>query len=180
VENTTLQASYKFFLFIADVTKLARLSHPFDSAEVVKWRNLDSELARWRDLTRSSDASLALCYLAVQILLQTVNPDITATERIARVRSCLDAGLQRVPLVRVDSYPPVYLLWPLTILGAISVSVGERKIIQESVALVSSRKLGGQAAWVQKRLDRIWATSTPTSESSELSLVGLQILLGQG
>ncbi|KAL2793905.1 hypothetical protein BJX66DRAFT_217027 [Aspergillus keveii] len=180
VENTILQASYKFFLLIADVMKLARLSHPFDGAEVVKWRNLDSELERWRDLTRSSDASLALCYLAVQILLQTVNPDITPTERIARVRSLLDGGLHRVPLVRIDLYPPVYLLWPLTILGAISVSVGERKIIQECVALVASRKLGGQAAWVQKRLERIWVTSTPASESSELSLVGLQILLAQG
>ncbi|KAL3483594.1 fungal Zn binuclear cluster domain-containing protein [Aspergillus germanicus] len=179
VENTILHASYKFFLLIADVTKLSRLSLPLGSAEVVKWRSLDTELARWRILTRSSDASLALCYLAVQILLQTVNPDIMPTERIARIRSCLDGGLQRVPSVKVDSYPPVYLLWQLAILGAISVSVEDRTTIQESIALVSSRKLGGQAAWVQKRLERIWVTSTPTSESSEPNLVGLQILLNQ-
>jgi hypothetical protein len=179
VENAILQASYKFFLLIADVTKLSRLSRPFDSTEVVKWRSLDSELERWRDLTRSSDASLALYYLVVQILLYTMKTDITATERIARVRSCLDAGLQRVPLVRIDLCPPVYLLWPLTILGTISVSVDERKIIQESVAFVSARKLEGQAAWVQKRLERMWIITTPRSESSEPSLVALQILLNQ-
>ncbi|GKZ34582.1 hypothetical protein AbraIFM66950_004896 [Aspergillus brasiliensis] len=177
--QTVLQASYKFFLLIADVTKLARLSRPFDSAEVSKWRSLDRELSRWGHLIFSPDVSLALCYLAMQILLQKVNPIITASERIRRVHSCLAGGLQRVPALEIDFYPPVYLLWPVAIFGAVAVRLEHREAVRDIVASISAKKLGGHAGWVQKRLDRVWTAVDPVSES-EPSLAGLQLLLDQG
>ncbi|KAE8332674.1 hypothetical protein BDV39DRAFT_215750 [Aspergillus sergii] len=175
-----LQASYKFFLLIADVTKLSRLSRPLDSAEVLKWRNLDSELSRWIGLTCPDDISLKPCYLAIQILLQKTNPDITSLERTQRMRSFLEEALRRVPLSKIDSHPPEYLLWPVAILGAVAIRFEERKVLQDFIASIVARKLGGQGAWVQKRLDRIWKTASPESVSAELNLVGLQVLLDGG
>ncbi|KAL2815108.1 hypothetical protein BJX63DRAFT_169493 [Aspergillus granulosus] len=178
--ETVLQASYKFFLLIADVTKLARLSRPLDSTEIMKWRSLDCEVSRWTHLTRSADISLLLYYLAIQILLQKMNPNITSTERLQRALSCLEEGLQRVPLLKIDSYPPGYLLWPIAILGAIAVSLKARRIVRDSITSVSARKLDGQGAWVQKRLERIWRTASSESGFLDPNLVGLQLLLDHG
>lgn len=178
--ETVLQASYKFFLLIADVTKLSRLSRPLDSAEVAKWRSLSSKLSRWSHLICSADMSLALCYLALQILLQKVNPNITSSERVRRVHSCLAGGLQRVPALEIDIYPPVYLLWPVAVLGSVAIRPEEREVFQDVVASISAAKLGGHAAWVQKRLDRVWRIIGSAPEDPEASLVGLQLLLDQG
>ncbi|KAE8140203.1 fungal Zn binuclear cluster domain-containing protein [Aspergillus pseudotamarii] len=172
-----LQTSYKFFLLIADVTKLSRLSRPLNSREVTKWWGLDAELSRWIGLISSADISLGLCYLAIQILLQKVNPDITHLERTQRVRSFVEEAVWRVPLLNIESHPPEYLLWPVAILGAVTVRLEERKVLQDFIASVVARKLGGQGAWVQKRLDRIWRTVSPESMTSEPNLVGLQALL---
>ncbi|KAI3012798.1 transcriptional regulator family: Fungal Specific TF [Aspergillus niger] len=178
--ETVLQASYKFFLLIADVTKLSRLSRPLDSAEVAKWRSLNWELSRWSHLVCSADMSLALCYLALQILLHKANPNITSSERVRRVHSCLAGGLQRVPALEIDIYPPVYLLWPMAILGSVAVRLEEREVFRDVVASISAAKLGGHAAWVQTRLDRVWRIIGSAPEDPEASLVGLQLLLDQG
>ncbi|KAI2948431.1 transcriptional regulator family: Fungal Specific TF [Aspergillus niger] len=178
--ETVLQASYKFFLLIADVTKLSRLSRPLDSAEVAKWRSLNWELSRWSHLVCSADMSLALCYLALQILLHKVNPNITSSERVRRVHSCLAGGLQRVPALEIDIYLPVYLLWPMAILGSVAVRLEEREVFRDVVASISAAKLGGHAAWVQTRLDRVWRIIGSAPEDPEASLVGLQLLLDQG
>ncbi|XRM36616.1 hypothetical protein ABZX51_000110 [Aspergillus tubingensis] len=179
-EQTILQASYKFFLLIADVTKLSRLSRPLDSAEVTKWRSLDCELSRWSHLICSADMSLALCYLSLQILLQKVNPHITSSQRIQRVYSCLAGGLHRVPALEIDIYPPIYLLWPVAILGAVAIRLEEREVVRDIIASISAAKLGGHAAWVQKRLDRIWTAVSSAPEEPQVSLIGLQLLLDQG
>ncbi|KAI2840061.1 transcriptional regulator family: Fungal Specific TF [Aspergillus niger] len=178
--ETVLQASYKFFLLIADVTKLSRLSRPLDSAEVAKWRSLNWELSRWSHLVCSADMSLALCYLALQILLHKANPNITSSERVRRVHSCLAGGLQRVPALEIDIYPPVYLLWPMAILGSVAVRLEEMEVFRDVVASISAAKLGGHAAWVQTRLDRVWKTIGSAPEDPKASLVGLQLLLDQG
>lgn len=151
VEETILHASYKFYLLIADVTKLSRLSRPLDSAEFIRWQSLEHELLRWSHFKSCpTDISLELCYLAIQILLHKINPNATATERSRRMRLFLKEGLQRVPALNVDSYPAGYMLWPAAILGAVAESFEERKIIRNFLALISDRKGGGQGAWVQK------------------------------
>ncbi|KAI9038323.1 fungal Zn binuclear cluster domain-containing protein [Aspergillus affinis] len=176
-EETILQTSYGFFLLIADITRQSRLSRPLDRAEVLKWRSLDRELSRWIGLTSSADMTLGLCYLAVCILLQKTNPGITSAERSRRVRSCLEEGLPRLPLLNIECYPPVYLLWPVAILGAVAASLDERNIVQDCIGLVVAKKLGGQGAWVQKRLARIWKATSSAFTSPEPNLAGLQSLL---
>ncbi|KAH8431966.1 uncharacterized protein LDX57_009614 [Aspergillus melleus] len=176
-EETILQTSYRFFLLIADVTRQSRQSRPLEGAGVLRWRRLDRELRRWTGLTSSADMTLGLCYVAVCILLQKMNPDITSAERGRRVRSCLEEGLRRLPLLKIELYPSVYLLWPVAILGAVAARPDERNIVQDFISFVVARKLGGQGAWVQKRLERIWRTTSPASTSPEPNLAGLQSLL---
>lgn len=177
LEETVLQASYKLFLLIADITKLSRISRPLDSGETAKWRTLDSQLSRWSSLTGSSDISLGLLYVAVKILLHKMNPDTASIERTQRVRGYLEEGVRRIPLLNIDPHPPEYLLWPVAILGAVSVVPEDRKVLQDFISSIAARKLGGQAAWVRKRLYRIWRVANPTAGSSEPGLVGLQALL---
>lgn len=177
-----LQASYKFFLLLAEVTRLSRLSRPLESVEeVLKWRGVDHELSRWSGLTGCADISLGLVYLAAQILLQSMNPDITSSERTQRVGWCVEGGLQRIPLLKIESHPPEFLLWPAAILGAVSVNLEKRKFLQVFIAAIAAQKMGGQAAWVQKRLDRIWMAASPAALMSPgPRLAGLQILLDDG
>ena len=172
--QTILPVSYKFFLFIADATKLSRLSRPLDDAEIRTWRDLDRRLSHWTVLIHNSgtdDVSLELCYLAIRILLHKTNPNISPVERNLQISNCLQKGLKKIPLVHIHRHPPVYLLWPVAILGSVAVTDEERNVVRGFTSLLVASKQGGHAAWVQNRMDRIWALEL------EPGVVGLQFLL---
>lgn len=180
--QTILPVSYKFFLLISDVTKLSRLSWPLVDVEIRTWRDLEHQLSHWAVLIHNSadDVSLDLCYLAIQILLHKTNPDISSVERNLQISNCLQKGLTKIPLVDIHRHPPVYLLWPVAVLGSVAVTHEERNVVRNSTSLLVASKQGGHAAWVQNRMDRIWAL-TSRSISPDLGLepglVGLQFLL---
>ena len=179
--QTILPVSYKLFLLIADVTKLSRLSRLLDDVEIRTWRDLERELSHWAVLIHNSaDVSLELCYLAAQILLHKTNPEISLTERNLQITKYLQKGLTKIPLVDIHRHPPVYLLWPVAVLGSVAVTHEEKNAVRGFTSLLVVSKQGGHAAWVQNRMDRIWALNTRGISPDlglESGLVGLQFLL---
>ncbi|OQD79388.1 hypothetical protein PENANT_c052G11349 [Penicillium antarcticum] len=175
-----LHAPYKFFLLIADVTKLARISRALNVPETATWTRLQQQLSDWPQVLYTEDDLLAALYaFSVQTLLLKSNPEITYRERNQQARNCLDAGLKHVPFLNFDPHFPSYLLWPLAILGSLCTRSEEQKIVQNCTDLISTKKPGGQASWVQRRLKKIWSVTGRTNEadSDKCRLSGLQALL---
>ena len=77
----------------------------------------------------------------------------------------LQQGLLIVDALDVDRYLATYLLWPLAVLGSVSVNRGEQVIVEKKISALLCRKRQGLGVWVKNRLERIWASkgaSQPT------------------
>jgi hypothetical protein len=175
-----LYAPYKFFLLIADITKLARISRVLNDPEISTWTRIQQELCDWPRVLYTEDDLLAELYASsVQILLLKSNPNITYDEKCRQAKIYLEAGLKNVPSLNLDHHFPSYLLWPLAILGSACTTFEEQKTVQTCISLVSIKKPGGQASWVHKRLRNIWSVINKTHENdpAKRRLLGLQALV---
>ena len=148
-----LHASYKFFLLIADATKIARLCRPLTQSEIRKWDYLWHELyPRPEVLQAGEDSSQSLYTLCVLILVLKSNP-YAHFEDNDQAQTLLERALNYLSF-DLHRHFPGYTLWPLAVLGSLCIYFEERIIERDCVTLVSTIKPGGQAAWVQQRLDR--------------------------
>jgi hypothetical protein len=175
-----LYAPYKFFLLIADTTKLARISRVLNDPEILTWTRIQQELWDWPRVLDTDDELLAALYaFSVQILLLKSNPNITYDEKSRQAEVYLEAGLKHVPFLNPDHHFPIYILWPLAILGSACTTFEEQKPIQTCISLISIQKPGGHASWVHRRLRRIWSVVNKTNEDdpAKRRLLGLQALL---
>lgn len=173
-----LQTSYEFFLLIADATKLARIARPLVDTEIMLWCYIWQRLLHWRQLDHSHDRSLKLYFAALQILILKTAPGLSYREKSAQILESLRNGLEIVVSLEPEHYSPSYLLWPLAILGSVSILESEKDVVKAYIDLLIQSKRGGQAVWVQKRLDRVWDVTTRASfASSILRPQGLQMLL---
>lgn len=173
-----LQTSYEFFLLIADATKLARISRPLIDAEITLWYHIWTRLLKWDQVDHTEDPSLKLYFSALQILLLKKSPDLTQEEKSLQIHDCLRNGLQVIVSLEPNQYSPSYLLWPLAVLGATSISDEERNEVKSYIELLIQAKRGGQAVWVRRRLDRVWDISALYGGPfSTMRLRGLQTLL---
>ncbi|KAJ5621128.1 hypothetical protein N7510_005112 [Penicillium lagena] len=175
-----LHAPYRFFVLIADATKLARLSRPLERGERQNWRHLQDEFRQCVPLMRAEDEQSSTLYaLTLGILLLKKNPEISLREMSRRMGIYLGQGLEAMALADAEHYFTSFLLWPLAILGSIAVSSNEYQMVQNLLSLLINTRPGGQATWVQRRLQTIWTTTcSPDSENrEEQRLLGLQLLL---
>jgi hypothetical protein len=175
-----LHAPYRFFVLIADVTKLARLSRPLERDERQMWRHLQDEFRQCVPMMRTEDEQSSTLYtFTVQVLLLKKNPEISLREMNRQMSICLEQGLEAMALADAERYFTSFLLWPLAILGSIAVSSNEYQMVQDLLSLLVNTRPGGQATWVQRRLQTIWTTTrSPESENrEERRLLGLQLLL---
>jgi hypothetical protein len=175
-----LYAPYKFFLLIADTTKLARISRVLNDPEISTWTRIQQELGDWPRVLDTEDELLASLYaFSVHILLLKSNPNITYDEKSRQAEVYLEAGLKHVPFLSLDHHFPIYILWPLAILGSACTTFEEQKTIQTCIYLISIQKPGGHASWVHRRLRRIWSDVNKTNEDdlAKRRLLGLQTLL---
>jgi hypothetical protein len=174
-----LHVSYQFFLLIADATKLARLSRPLTLFEIRKWDCLWRDLSQWPEvLHEGEDSSQSLYALCVQILVLKSNP-YSHFDKSAQAHDLLNLGLTKLSSLNFHRHFPSYILWPLAVLGSLCTCFEEQNIVSDYVTLVTTTKPGGQAAWVQQRLDKVWAiiTQTPVNGPRKYQLLGLQVLL---
>lgn len=174
-----LQTSYEFFLLIADATKLARISRSLVDGEKMQWFHYWRELSRWKQIEHTNDLSIELYYGALQILLLKKAPNMSQHEKASHLSESLQRGLKTFGSLAPELYAPSYLLWPLAILGSISILEEERELIKSHINLLIQSRRGGQALWVQKRLDRVWSVtiSCESYSYSQMRLQGLQLLL---
>ncbi|KAJ5376602.1 fungal Zn binuclear cluster domain-containing protein [Penicillium cosmopolitanum] len=174
-----LQTSYDFFLSIADATKLARISRSLDDAEITLWCHTWLRLLQWDQVDHTDDVSLKLYFNALQILLLKTAPDLSNEEKALQISESLQHGLHIIVSLEPEEYAPSYLLWPLAILGSISILEKEKTAVKDYINLLIRSKRGGQAVWVLKRLNRVWnvAKFRTNCPPSAMRLEGLQILL---
>jgi hypothetical protein len=174
-----LHVSYEFFLLIADATKLARLHRPLKLGEIEKWDCLWHHLSQWHEvLQEGEDSSQSLYTLCVQILVLKSNPYLH-TEKAGQALIFLKHGLRKLSTFDFNRHFPSYALWPLALLGSLCIGLEEQDLVRKYVNLVYTTKPGGQAAWVQQRLEKIWAGMMLSSTRSlrKSGLLGLQVLL---
>lgn len=174
-----LQTSYEFFLLIADATKLARISRVLVDEERTLFGHIWGRMLQWNHVDNTDDASLKLYFDALQILLLKSDPRLSNQDKTLRVYESLQHGLHIIPSLETEQYSPSYLLWPLAILGSISIFEEELGVIRNSINLLIQEKRGGQAVWVLKRLNRVWNVTAFCANCpySEIRLQGLQLLL---
>lgn len=169
-----LDGSYKFFLLIADVTRLARIARSLNQTEVQTWMQLQVDVSRWEtgyELCHSS----TLYMLAMRILLLKVDPNSSAVEVMEQMQALLRQGLQIVEALDVHQFLIGYLLWPLAVLGSISVNRGEQAIIDKKISSLLCRTRQGLAVRVKYRLGQIWVYKEGTP--STVMIMRLQMLM---
>lgn len=175
-----LYVSYKFFLLLADATKLARIQRVLYDSEIANWKELQQNLWDWIPTTiADEDPSRRLYVIAVQILLLKTDPDLSHCQMDQRIGELLKKSLSIVPLVERSRYFISYLLWPLSVIGSVAIFEDEWKLVRESIEALTISRSGGQAAWVLKRLDIIQSVcSGPNgSHSNHERKFGLELLL---
>jgi hypothetical protein len=175
-----LHVSYKFFLLLADATKLARLQRPLHDREISNWRQLQQDLWGWiPTVIVDTDPSRRLYVVAVQILLLKTDPDLSHYEIDRRIGELLKESLSIIPSVERSRYFTSFLLWPLSIFGCVATLNDEWKIVREFIQELTISRSGGQAAWVLKRLDNIRSIcgGCNSSHSNPQRKFGLELLL---
>ncbi|KAJ5688835.1 fungal Zn binuclear cluster domain-containing protein [Penicillium macrosclerotiorum] len=175
-----LHVPYKFFILIADITKLARISYALNDSEIFKWNQLNHQFRYWADCMRASEEVVeTLFVLAMEILLSKMNPFLFPEEIERVIEACFEQASQLIPLLDTSSHFTSFLLWPLTILGAVAYRPCEKDLMQKSISHLTTAQSGGQAVWVLRRLQNIWPCErdSETGDCRRYRTMGLQALL---
>ncbi|KAJ5737854.1 fungal Zn binuclear cluster domain-containing protein [Penicillium malachiteum] len=174
-----LHVSYKFFLLVADATKLARKTVALTSNEICEWVQLQEQSSKCvAAMARSQDQCTVLYALALRTLLLKSQPDITLDLFNDGIDTCIRESNKIKPHIDASPYFTSFLLWPLAILGSVSTLSSEIKVARNFICLLGESRLGGQAHWVLRRLETIWSwTSTVQPSSADWRVAGLQSLL---
>ena len=174
VPHYVLEESYPFFVMIAEITRLARLSRPLFSVERQIWTHLQSEILQYRRTGAMDDLMKSLYVYTAQILLLKADYSRTATQRTIEMSSLCQQGMSILKTLDVQRYLIGYSLWPVTILGAIAVTEHEQRLIENTID-PWARKGRGQAVRLRGRLRTIWAT--PQGDEETLLLRRLHMLM---
>lgn len=180
-----LDRSYTFFLLIADITRLARNSRALSFMECVQWCGLQDELANWETIIHHNEQdhywnhSGVLCALAARILLLKADPGMSTDEAVSEMQKHLEVGLKLLASLDTDRVFTNYYLWPLTIMGSISVKPSDQQVIRANMTRLGVSRPVGQAIWALKRLERVWKCTldSPEPRDTRRTLQGLQLLL---
>lgn len=169
-----LEESYQFFVMIAEVTHLARLSRPLSLVERQTWTRLQFELLQYRLTGVMDDHMKSLYVYTAQILLLKADYTRTVTQRTIEMSALCQQGMSTLKTLDVQRYLIGYSLWPVTVLGAIAVTEHEQRLIENMID-PWARKGHGQAVRLRGRLRTIWAT--PEGDQNTISLRRLHLLM---
>ncbi|EAS28826.3 uncharacterized protein CIMG_07572 [Coccidioides immitis RS] len=157
-----LDASYKFFLLTADITRLSRHNRPLDEVELSLYYRLQSDFHRWEQTIRKTandqdkDRTGLLYTLAIRALLLKMDPHLH--EISGGFESLLHESLEIIPFLNIDPNFVYYYLWPLIVLGSIAVNPWDRNPFREIISLLIIKGREGIACWALKRLETVWTT----------------------
>lgn len=172
-----LEESYQFFIMIAEVTRLARLSRPLFPVERQTWTSLQAELLLYKRTGAMDDLMKSLYVYTAQILLLKADYVQTVTQRTIETRALFRKGMSTLKSLDAQKYLLGYSLWPISVLGATAVGEDEQRLI-DNIIDPWARKGRGQAVRLRCRLRTIWAT--PQSHQDNLLLRRLHLLMEMG
>ena len=169
-----LDASYPFFLLIADVTRLARSTRPLSDAEIQMYSHLLDSLLHYDRHFNDGSPTMRLYLLTMRILLLKVDPMLSIMEATEHISHLSPNGFSILGSLNVNQYLLGFSLWPVAVLGSIATTVNEQYIVQSKITSLARRQ-HGQATRLWDRLKTIWAT--PEAENSKLLVHRLHMLV---
>jgi len=157
--HPVLGASYRFFLTISEITRLARSRSAVNTRGSPQWQALDLDLRKWESADShdlgSSNPGTSLYTIAARALLAKAIPvDQSIVDDFLEL--CLRRGLAALKSISIDSVFSNYYLWPLTILGSIATELEDQALFQHVFLEMARKRRGGLISWAQVRLQRIW------------------------
>ena len=161
-----LEASYQFFLAVADVTKLARIARSLNESETRTLIQLQESILRLEE-DAIDDPGKMLYVLAMRILLLKVDSALSILNVTEEMQRLLQQGLDIIRSLDVRKFLLGYLLWPLAVLGTITVDDNDRNIVENKISLLAQTR-HGQAVRAQRRLEVIWASEEGDKEMTIL------------
>ncbi|KAE8136432.1 hypothetical protein BDV38DRAFT_272031 [Aspergillus pseudotamarii] len=169
-----LDASYPFFFLIADVTRLARSTHPLTDTEILMYSHLLASLLHYDRNFNDGSPTMRLYLLTMRILLLKVDPLLSTVEATEQIHHISSNGFSILDSLNVNQYLLGFSLWPVAVLGSIATTANEQDIVQGKITSLARRQ-HGQTTRLRDRLKTIWAT--PEAENSELLVHRLHMLV---
>ncbi|KAE8416017.1 hypothetical protein BDV36DRAFT_284890 [Aspergillus pseudocaelatus] len=169
-----LDASYPFFLLIADVTRLARSAHPLTDAEIQTYSHLLASLLHYERNFNHGNPTMSLYLLTMRILLLKVDPLLSTVEATEQIHHLSPNGFSILDSLNVNQYLLGFSLWPVAVLGSIATTANEQYIVQSKITSLARRQ-HGQATRLLDRLKTIW--TTPEAGNSKLLVHRLHMLV---
>lgn len=172
--HPVLNQSYRFFVMIAEVTQLARISRPLNGLECQKWKCLQAEILQKEHTAGTNDLVQTLYLIAMKVLLLKADSLPPAVQIAAAMHAYSRKALRLIYELDIERYLLSYALWPVGVFGAIAKDEEEQRIVESKLApWISTRR--GQAIRLQERLRRIWAM--PVEDEETVLPRRLQMLL---
>ena len=175
-----LHTSYEFFLLIADATKLARLPQCIGITQFSKYKQLQRQYSRWESAMEAhGDLCGILFTLALQVLLFKADPELKTSDLDRKIGECLRESIKVIPLIDQGCYFTSFLLWPLAIFASVASFTEEIFFMRRCISLLATSSTSGQATYVLRRLERIWASNDGlgNQQQGNQRCSGLQLLL---
>lgn len=177
-----LDASWKFYLLILDVTKLAQSSSPLATTA---WSRLEATVAHLetainnQQRTSGSENRVGRLYtVAIRILLVYAEPKPNRSSMVDWVKLMelyLLRGLEIITKLAVDEWFSYYYLWPLLVVGAVAVIPGEKQIVRAKLSQVSASRKSGPISLAQYRLRKVWRAGAQYNDSDRGRVVSRQL-----
>ncbi|KAE8382659.1 hypothetical protein BDV26DRAFT_288223 [Aspergillus bertholletiae] len=169
-----LDASYSFFLLIADVTRLARSTRPLSDTQIQTYSHLLANLLRYDRNFNDGSSTMSLYLLAIKILLLKVNPALSTVEATEQINILSPGGFSTLDSLDINQYLLGFSLWPVAVLGSIATTASEQCIVERKITSLALRQ-HGLAIRLQDQLREIWAT--PEAEKTTLLVHRLHMLV---
>ncbi|KKK13211.1 hypothetical protein ARAM_000566, partial [Aspergillus rambellii] len=177
-----LDASYKFFLLIADVTAFAQSSTLTRSVDYRAWANLRDMIVHWEEAIRTNSTNAVenhignLYAIALRILLVQTDPGYSnPRDPLESVEILFCRGLKLLTELSVDQLFLYYYLWPLLVVGSVAVEPEEKQIIKQKLSQVSQSRQGGPAALAKYRLEKVWLAGSRCGEQDRHCTLSTQL-----
>ncbi|KAE8391560.1 hypothetical protein BDV23DRAFT_171527 [Aspergillus alliaceus] len=169
-----LDASYPFFLLIADITRLARSTRPLNDIEVQAFNHLLADLLHYEKGLSDSSPGIGWYLLTMRIFLLKVHPTVTSVGATQQINHLSANGFTVLNSLKVDEYLLGFTLWPVAVLRSIAVTVSEKCIVERKISLLARRQRG-LTMRLRDRFRAIWAT--PQVDKSTILVQRLHMLV---
>lgn len=164
-----LEASYQFYLLIADITRLARAAPSSSPEDCALWFRRREDFQRWESTVDSDRPALlsnnvAKLYAeAIRVLFLKAHPELPMNEAIGFLEVASRRGVALIENIDFDEcFAPFYRLWPVIVIGSLAIDPSEKDKIRAKLCFMSESKMEGPVILARHRLESVWALDAPS------------------